>query len=118
MAHEGFAGSAENLSVRIAKPAVSLEVPSGSSLPLWSWCPACHKETSMTTTTNTPLRDKRIAAGLTQSALAIAAGVRSSSLCRIEKGESCNQQTALKLAAALNLTVEQLFPGFQRLRKF
>jgi DNA-binding XRE family transcriptional regulator len=67
---------------------------------------------------STILREKRVAAGLSQSALAVIAGVRSSSLCRIERGERCNQQTAMRLAAALQQPVREVFPDFDHLRDF
>ncbi len=58
----------------------------------------------------TPLRVARLAAGLRQQELAAAVGIADSTLCIYERGREPQVRVALRLAAALGVPVEDLFP--------
>jgi transcriptional regulator with XRE-family HTH domain len=58
----------------------------------------------------TLLRSLREARGLTQQQLSEASGVQLDRIVRIEKGQHPKLDDARKLAAALNVTVDFLFP--------
>ena len=66
----------------------------------------------------THLRAKRVARGLSLTALAIEADVPVSTLSRIERGARCNQTTASRLAKALGLPPREVFVGYDSLRPF
>ena len=52
---------------------------------------------------------------LTQTDLAIKAGLTSSALCLIEKGQRCKKQTARKIAKALGVKPLSAFPDYDQL---
>lgn len=56
-----------------------------------------------------PLKVARVAAGLDQDGLAGRSGVSQATISRVEAGQSPTAPTALRLARALNTTVEALF---------
>jgi len=63
-------------------------------------------------TTGTRLRRQRLAAGLSQAALARAAGVTSTTVCRLERGRHRPSMVTLeKLARALGRSVAELLSG-------
>ena len=66
----------------------------------------------------TVLRTRRLERGMSLTALAIAAQVQVSSLSRIERGQRCNQITAVRLAVALGVPVRDVFVDYDRLRNF
>jgi transcriptional regulator with XRE-family HTH domain len=61
------------------------------------------------TTDEHPLKAARVAAGLDQDGLAGRSGVSQATISRVEAGHSPTTSTALRLARALNSTVEALF---------
>lgn len=61
------------------------------------------------TTDEHPLKVARVAAGLDQDGLALRAGVSQATISRVEAGQAPSTTTALRLARALNTTVEALF---------
>jgi DNA-binding XRE family transcriptional regulator len=63
-------------------------------------------------------RQLRVCKGLTQTHVAIEAGISPSKLGHIERGLKCNQPTARKIAAALNEKPESIFPDFSNLRSW
>lgn len=57
------------------------------------------------------LREQRLAAGLTQQALAAASGSTKAHVSNIERGiSSVSDGLRMRLAAALNTTASELFP--------
>jgi transcriptional regulator with XRE-family HTH domain len=66
----------------------------------------------------TLLRTRRLERGVTMTSLAINAQIPVSALSRIEAGARCSQATAAKLAKALGVTVQEIFPNYSTLRPF
>jgi DNA-binding XRE family transcriptional regulator len=64
------------------------------------------------------LKACRERAGLTQMALAIAAGLQPGLVCRYEKGMRPNQMNARRLAKALNCDVRTVFPDYEKMRNY
>ena len=64
------------------------------------------------------LIQKRLDAGLTQTALAIRAAVHPSVLNRLEQGVRPNRPTAMKLANALKCSLADLFDNADKLRRY
>ena len=56
-----------------------------------------------------PLHRARVAAGLDQETLAGLSGVSQPTISRIEGGQAPSTATALRIARALNVPVEELF---------
>ena len=61
------------------------------------------------------VKSVRLEKGVRQNALAVAAGLSVPLLSNIEKGIRCRQDTARKIAVALEAPVELLFPDFATL---
>lgn len=64
------------------------------------------------------IKQRRAKTGLTQTALAIKAGIQPSLLNRIERGVRPNQVTARKLAHVLDCDPTELFADFEQLRSY
>lgn len=64
------------------------------------------------------LKERRNEVGLTQMALAIAAGLQPGLVCRYEKGLRPNQINARRLAKALKCDVKSLFPDYDKMRNY
>ena len=64
------------------------------------------------------LRAARTGAGLSQVELAVMAGIQPGLLCRYERGVAPGQKNADRLAKALGVAIESLFPDFDRLRPY
>lgn len=64
------------------------------------------------------LRTARTEAGLSQVELAVRAGIQPGLLCRYERGVAPSQKNADRLAKALCVATESLFPDFDRLRPY
>ncbi|WFB34916.1 helix-turn-helix transcriptional regulator [Kiritimatiellota bacterium B12222] len=66
------------------------------------------------------IKKERIRLGLSQELLAVKAGMNPSTYGRLERcgGKQVNQDTARKLAEALEVDVEELFPEFHNLRSW
>jgi transcriptional regulator with XRE-family HTH domain len=67
---------------------------------------------------STHIRQIRSARGMTMTALAIASAIPMAALSRIEQGARCSQVTAEKIAKALGIDVQELFPTYSTLRPF
>ncbi len=64
------------------------------------------------------LRAARAKACLSQVGLAIKAGIQPGLLCRYERGVAPSQRNAVRIAKALGVEAETLFPDFDRLRPY
>lgn len=64
------------------------------------------------------LKAARTEAGLSQVELAVRAGIQPGLLCRYERGVAPSQRNADRLAKALGVEAETLFPDFDRLRPY
>ena len=67
---------------------------------------------------NQQLHDLRTNAGLSQTSLAIQAGLNPAVLNRVERGVRPSKQTAQKIAQALNVTPETLFRDYASYRAY
>lgn len=56
--------------------------------------------------------------GLNQTDLAILAGMQNNKISLIERGSRINQASARKIAAALSVKPEKVFPNFSELRRY
>ncbi len=64
------------------------------------------------------IRNCRERAGMSQTDLAIAAGIHPSTLNRVERGVNPNMQTAKRIAVALDCQIAKLFPKAEQLRRY
>lgn len=64
------------------------------------------------------LREHREKKGVTMTSVALTAGVNLAALSRFERGATCNQRTAQRIAVALGENVRDLWPNFDALRKW
>lgn len=62
------------------------------------------------------LRQFREKHGMTQLDIAVATGQHPAALSRLERGVRCTQNTALKIAAAFDEDVLEVFPDFDTYR--
>jgi transcriptional regulator with XRE-family HTH domain len=64
------------------------------------------------------IKTARENAGLSQTELALKAGLNPSLVNRIERGVRPNRRTAERLAKALGVDIEVVFPNAAKLRKY